>query len=483
MGADVYQDWSRTFEVPEDSGYTTQLAIDSEGNIVVAAEGGNRLIFVKYSAVGETLWTASYDCGDSTCGLVKMVLDPQDNILIAAYANLAILTLKYDGSGNMLWTNAFEELQHSQAEAIQADAAGDIIIAGVVTYVTGVKAAYDPAALLIKYDSDGNLLWYVDHNPSAKTDAFTAVAVDSQGNYVAAGYAKGQGGPSDCDYLTAKYDSAGNLLWAETYDGPSHIADQVAALALDSADNVVVTGESFDLEHTFDYLTVKYDPAGHQLWEARYNSWDSWLANDSPTSLAVDGNDNIIVTGEAQPAIGDDNVYINYATVKYDPQGNEQWVAYYNGFGGSDDHYAKDVSTDYEGNIFVTGNSPNGGWLLYGPQVDLATIKYDADGQEIWTMRYSVPSYTVASVHSPVMALDGAGNIYLAGDFCMPADDPEDENGTCINYRVDTVKYVQGSPPDDDAVDDDDEDDDEQTPDDDGSHDSEDGGGDHGCSA
>jgi light-regulated signal transduction histidine kinase (bacteriophytochrome) len=61
-----------------------------------------------------------------------------------------------------------------------------------------------------------------------------------------------------------KYDSNGNELWVARYNGPADGTDEPAALAVDSAGNVVVTGLS-ESSHWEDYATVKYSPAGGRV--------------------------------------------------------------------------------------------------------------------------------------------------------------------------------------------------------------------------
>ena len=106
-------------------------------------------------------------------------------------------------------------------------------------------------------------------------------------------------------------------------------------------------------------------------WVARYN--DSTGAGDREIAhdIAVDGNGNVYVTGETESAPGP-LVDYDYATVKYDVNGNELWAATYDGGFGHDRAYA--VTVDDAGNVYVTGESDQGA----ATGSDYVTIKYDS---------------------------------------------------------------------------------------------------------
>jgi hypothetical protein len=82
-------------------------------------------------------------------------------------------------------------------------------------------------------------------------------------------------------------------------------------LAVDSQDNVIVTGLSSD-GSTDNYYTVIYDKDGNEIGSATYdNGYD-----DEAMGVAVDSGDNIIVTGVSTNASGNQDYYtIKYETV------------------------------------------------------------------------------------------------------------------------------------------------------------------------
>jgi len=186
------------------------------------------------------------------------------------------------------------------------------------------------------------------NGPGNAGDTAWAVAVDASGNVYVTGASVGSG--TGKDYATIKYNSSGIQQWVARYNGPGNSDDVATAIAVDGSGNVYVTGYSTGSSGGFDYATIKYDASGTQKWVARYDGTGN--GNDYAFSIAVDGLGNVYVTGfSTGPASGYD-----YATIKYNSSGRQQWVARYNGSGnGSDD--AQAIAIDSSGNVYVTGIS------------------------------------------------------------------------------------------------------------------------------
>src|SRR6059058_1126079 len=132
-------------------------------------------------------------------------------------------------------------------------------------------------------------------------------------------------------------------LWVARYHGSVDGSNDAAvAMALDKAGNVYITGQSSGAGTGIDYATVAYDPKGNQLWAARYNGPAN--GDDIVNGIAVDSKTgHVYVTGQSQGTeTGSD-----YATVAYDFQGNQLWAARYHGsvVGSSDGAVAIAVDT------------------------------------------------------------------------------------------------------------------------------------------
>src|SRR6185503_15760398 len=194
------------------------------------------------------------------------------------------------------------------------------------------------------------------------------------------------------DIVTIKYSPGGAELWVRRFDSANG-EDVPAAIACD-ASGVYVTGRS-----SSSYATIKYDFNGAQQWVRTYNGG---FGSDSPAALIVDSAGNLYVTGRSVGSGTNDD----YATIKYDAAGTQQWVRRYD---GPTTVLARDydrpaaLAVDVNGNVFVTGNSSD----------DFATVKYDAAGTEIWVRRYNGPA--AGADWATSIAVDASGNSYVSG--------------------------------------------------------------------
>jgi uncharacterized delta-60 repeat protein len=241
--------------------------------------------------------------------------------------------------------------------------------------------------------------WISRYNgPGNGIDEAFAVVCDASSNIYVTGSSMGSG--SNLDYATVKYNSTGQEQWAVRYNGPANFIDIGNAIAVDASGNVYVTGLSTGTTSFSDYATVKYNSAGVQQWVARYNGPSN--GTDEAFSVAVDGSGNVYVTGQSLSGTSYD-----FATIKYNSAGVQQWASRYNGPQSSLDN-ASVVRVDGSGNVYVTGGSTG-----TGSGQDFATVKYNSTGQEQWVVRYNGTN-NADDVPSD-MRLDVSGNIYITG--------------------------------------------------------------------
>ena len=281
--------------------------------------------------------------------------------------------------------------------SVVVDNLGNVYVAG---NSPGDTSANDITT--IKYDSAGQQQWVRRYNGPGNSDDGTngtnAIAVDDSGNVYVTGWSAGT---ENTDYVVIKYNSNGDEQWAQRYNGPGNDYDAPYGIALDSSGNVYVTGTSTGDGTGFDYTTIKYDNDGQQQWVKSYNGTGNGY--DAALALAVDASGNVYVTGisTAQNGLGD------CVTIKYDTDGNQQWAKTYDGAANGND-YGNSVTVDTSGNVYVTGSSA-------GAETgqDYLTIKYDSSGQQLWASTYSSPKNNWDEGRS--IGLDGSGNVYVTG--------------------------------------------------------------------
>lgn len=200
-----------------------------------------------------------------------------------------------------------------------------------------------------------------------------------------------------------------DTAWVRRYNGPGNGLHQATALAVDDSGNVYVTGYSdSDPDRNIediDYATIKYDSNGNTLWVRRYDGpGTEWKDYDQASAIVVDDSGNVYVTGSSDINCNDlpcDEG--DYVTIKYAPNGDSLWVRRYAGPGNSTDRPTA-LAVDDSGNVYVTGSS--------------GTIKYSHSGDSLWF-----------SVYAGVdLAIDDLGNVYVTGTG---------------GYDYVTVKYTQ----------------------------------------
>jgi hypothetical protein len=273
-------------------------------------------------------------------------------------------------------------------KAVCTDAAGNVYVTG---FSSGANSGWDVAT--VKYNSAGAQQWAARYNgPANGGDEGRRVAVDAEGSVYVAGSSDVL---AQSDYVVIKYDALGRQLWSSQYDSLGGGYDYLYDMALDAAGNVYVTGGSGGSGiYDADYATVKFDTNGALLWAARYDGLSNH--NSNAYALALDDASNVYITGGS---FGD------FATIKYDASGRQRWAVRYN---GPDNDYASALAVDRSGNVFVTGTS----WAP-GSFDDYLTIKYGPSGNQLWVKRYAGHGNGID--HATAIGIDRAGNAIVTG--------------------------------------------------------------------
>lgn len=422
------QKWAARYNGPGNlQDMPTAMVLDrSDGSVYVtgssvSASGKTEYATIKYDTNGSQVWAKSYGyTGTGTDSPTAIAIDGSDGSICvtgrsqgAATTGDDFATIKYNKTGTVLWARRFSSVNgFNKATAMAVDSDGHTHIAGITW---SAKSGID--WLAAKYDTAGTLLWAkIGKGPGLSPDMPSSLVLDADGNVLIAGSWAGFG--TLLDFATAKYDPAGNLLWAKRYNGPQNSQDQAAAIAVDAGKNVYVTGGSIGTGDNSDFATIKYDPDGQPLWVKRYNGPDN--RNDTPYAIAVDADGNVYVTGESETG----DTTSRYVTLKYDANGNLKWEARYDGLGSTNQPMAMKV--DSAQNVYVTGTSYSS-----STGYDYATVKYNSAGTQVWVKRYNGTANKDDS--QVALALDTLGNVFVTGTSL-------DASKTKTQYA--TIKYT-----------------------------------------
>ncbi|MFC1481556.1 T9SS type A sorting domain-containing protein [Candidatus Neomarinimicrobiota bacterium] len=141
-------------------------------------------------------------------------------------------------------------------------------------------------------------------------------------------------------------------------------------------------------------------------WVREYGSGMA-PSDDAVADMKSDSQGNAIVTGSRSVYAGGTEWY----TIKYDPDGNVLWGKALAGdiYGG---HAPGALAVDEGNNIYITGGTVN-----TRGDGEFTTVKYDSDGNELWRVNYNPSTYS--SDKAQVIALDDAGNIFVAGGISV----------------------------------------------------------------
>jgi uncharacterized delta-60 repeat protein len=409
---------------------STPITIDAAGNIYVTGQSlgtgtDQDYATVKYNSFGVEQWVARYN------GIINgfeypvmIAVDALGNVYVTGNGSAQIneydiATVKYNSAGVEQWVATYNGPANGwdRAHALAVDASGNVYVTGD-SNGSGTSSDY----ATVKYNSNGVQQWVARYNgPGNAVDTANSIALDPAGNVYVTGFSTGSG--TDYDYATVKYDSSGAEQWVVRYDGPVSGQDWASAVALDTSGNVYVAGFSVGSGTGSDYATIKYNGSGAEQWVRRYHhpgGGDDWAS-----AMALDSAGDIYVTGQSS---GGYLTGFDCATVKYNGLGAQQWVARYSGpQSGEDKPFA--IAVDPLQNVYISGYS-----LGSGTAYDYVTVKYNSSGAQEWAARYNGPAN--GTDQGQGAAQDPLGNILVWGSSL----------GIGTNFDFATVKYAQAFP-------------------------------------
>ena len=334
--------------------YTNNVTFGAGQATETTLQGPNEytevMYIAKYAADGKLLWAKGAQTGtEGFSSGAALAVDGSGNVYVtgsfvntiafgAGEVNAVTLTghpefaeiylAKYSPAGNIIWAQQAHGPFHDDGKSVALDEQGNVYLSGhffdLVSFGLGLPNEtslenVNVSAFIAKYTAEGAFVWAIIPYTSRAADYSGGISVDKQGNVaLAATYnfeiTLGKGtaketvlsGKGKEEILLAKFNAAGEFLWAKSPSSPGE--DFAESVATDPLGNIYLSGyysgriyfgkgelNETPLYHTGgkDIFLAKYDPNGELLWVTRAGG----SKDDIVADVAVDYLGNSYLTG------------------------------------------------------------------------------------------------------------------------------------------------------------------------------------------
>lgn len=384
-------------------------------NSAVLAQGIRAVLFTIYYGVGKTMFLSN-----NSLNTLSVKVYAQRVGYLALFLMLALLAFSAQALEQTPWTAQFGSAVDDYADDVVMDAAGNTYVTGYTMGDLGGASAGSADLFVAKVDPTGNVLWVVKE-ASAEFDRGTRIALDSSDNVYVTGYSRGSIGgvnPGDAvtfDYFILKYDTNGNLLWGDSLGGDGG----QLGFGIDVAANgdIYVCGEQQEIVPNaaityFAFLT-KYDSAGTQQWTDTIGVTATTFNQAKEYCAGVKvGADGFVYMA------GGSGECLTASC----PGGGDIFVAKYDTAGNQQwlmetgtagwDMPGK-MTVDAAGNTYVSANTSD---TLSGDFLDLRdmiTVKVNSNGSSQWVRQIGTGTYDSGFG----VAVDANGVVYSVGQY------------------------------------------------------------------
>jgi hypothetical protein len=349
-----------------------------------------------------------------------IVLDSSNNVYTIGHSpinhsgnvNYDLAIIKYDKDGTYIWNKTYNfGLGNENIIGGAIDNLDNIYATG--STIINHTGRIDTDELVVKLDSDGNLLWNVTYDNGYGADSGYKISTDLNNNVYVGGY--GINNNSNNDALLREYNSTGDYLWNITYD--SGYGDYAFDVKVDSLGNIysIIVNNQYG---TYDSILFKYNSTKDTIWNKTYNAGSDDITNRMSINIY---NDLIYLTGSINVTSRGD---IDWLILKYNNNGNLIWNKTYDGgFFKSEVSYSNTI--DLFGNLYVTGHLRNN-----ASNYDGRVIKINSNGDLIWSQTYG----NGANDGFIGITIDDLSNLYISGETMIEGA-----------YHFLTIKYKDGA--------------------------------------
>ncbi|MBN8695453.1 MAG: SBBP repeat-containing protein [Bacteroidetes bacterium] len=319
---------------------------------------GSDIITNKYNSSGTLQWSARYNgSGNFYDSGADIIVDASGNVYITGgtYTSTSMpysngITIKYNSSGTQQWATLYNNATYNLSEVgakIIFNGSTKVSVAGAIQ--TGLNT-YSYGRLDYNISTGVQSGGVILGTGTSNIDQVGDFVQDANLNSYIAGATYDSVGGTGYNYYIMKLDSTLAMQWERTYNGASNLDDMANGIKVDPWGNVYVTGYSTSSTQKKNIVTRKYNSAGSVIWTQTYN--DTLNGDDAGMAMAMDASGNICIAGYDSTVLGS----TNYLAIKYDTSGAQQWIIRYDGIKHLKD-MATDVCIDNNGDFVVTGMS------------------------------------------------------------------------------------------------------------------------------
>jgi PKD repeat protein len=280
-------------------------AVDTGGNVYVVGitrsfgSVYDQAFLLKYDSSGNLLSWTTYS-GTLHHDFTDIDVDSSGAIYITGgtqsfgAGGTDVIVQKMDSFGTILWEKAYGGTLNESCWELQLDSVGNIYLAGD----TKSFGASEGDSLLLKLDTSGNMLWQKTWG-TPYLDAGSGLALDGYGNVYITGYTIGFG-PGDEDAFLLKYNTDGSLLWQALWYGTGR--DYAVTCGCDADGNIYVTGytDSFSAP-SYDIFLLKYNLVGALISQRTWSISSVWTTS---RGVSFDNNGMLVLCGAAMDTSG-----------------------------------------------------------------------------------------------------------------------------------------------------------------------------------
>jgi len=394
---------------------TNPIPLGNGLQLLPTPSGVSNSYIIKYNSKGIVQWAKTIQAG-----CVGITIDSCNNVLVTGKyestvpidlgngftlpvsVNSNVFVIKYNSLGNVLWATTIQSNQISYGQSITIDSCNNVLVTG-----------FYRSKILVNLGNGITL----------------PVSTSTSTN----------GGNS----FTIKYNSHGLCAWAKTIQADTYSYEN--GIGVDSCNNVIVTGNyistvpidlgngiilpSSTIKRPF---TIKYNSFGNTQW---VNIIKADMSSNS-NGITIDSCNNIIITGYYRSTIPvqfGNGITLNPSTInkgiiiKYNPQGNIQWV---NTIQANQNSIGKSITTDSCNNLIITGQYQStdpvllGNGIILTPSIgstiyqgsstgDAFIIKYNPQSNVQWAKTIQANKYS----YGWSIITDSCNNIIVTGQY------------------------------------------------------------------